>query len=269
MQPSYTIWLWLISISLLTACEPAPEYNVSEQGYRWKLLSFSDRNQSVDSAEHVLLEGLILSGDEEDTLDYFYDEVLIEGEYPIYNFLSSRYVGDSLKIYSFRRDSLNDDLSWNDSLVYFLRIDRIRTPRELSRMQSLEMLKLDSLIRVDSVIENYSEFEGIYMRSLREGDTLSVEKGREIVIHYQGRTSAGRVFDDSRRMAAPLRFVYGNEGQVLKGLDIALSRMNRGDVYEIILPSWLAFGARGSADGRVEPFQTVIYRLEVLEVAAN
>lgn len=267
MQPSSTIWLWLISISFLTSCQSPPEYKTGDHGYRWKLLSFSDQEQSVDSAEQILLEGRILTSNEEDTLAYFYDEVLEAGQYPIFDFLSTRYVGDSLKIYSFRRDALNNDLAWEDSLVYYLRIDRIRTQRELSLAKNAEMLRLDSLIRVDSVFENYSEYEGIYYRSMREGDTLSVVKGREIVIHYQGRTLDGRVFDDSRRMAAPLRFVYGNEGQVLPGLEVVLSIMDRSDVYEIILPSWMAFGARGSADGRISPYQTVIYRVEVLEVA--
>jgi FKBP-type peptidyl-prolyl cis-trans isomerase len=66
-----------------------------------------------------------------------------------------------------------------------------------------------------------------------------------------------------------LRFVYGNEDQVLKGLEIALSQMHLHEKAEVILPSWLAFGSSGSADGRVSPFTTVVYQVEVLELAKN
>jgi FKBP-type peptidyl-prolyl cis-trans isomerase len=68
-------------------------------------------------------------------------------------------------------------------------------------------------------------------------------------------------------MVAPLRFVFGNEGQVLLGIEKALGVMRKGDYARVIIPSWNAFGNTGSADGRVLPYTPVIYEVEVLEVA--
>ncbi|MFT4771232.1 MAG: hypothetical protein ACI9CP_000094 [Cryomorphaceae bacterium] len=272
MQRFSTICHWLVRTSLLllfVSCETTPEYNTTAQGLQWKLLSFNDNKQSLDSAEHYFVEFLVCPLNSSDTLAYAYDQFLKRGNDPLRTFLQSRSVGDNLEMVTSLRDTLNADLPFGDTLVYQLRIDRMRTKRQLEDNRLQELLILDSLMRVDSVASAYREIEGAYFRTILKGDTARVLRGKEIVIHYQGRTLDGKVFDDSRRMAASLRFVYGNEDQVLKGLEIALSQMHLHEKAEVILPSWLAFGSSGSADGRVSTFTTVVYQVEVLELAKN
>lgn len=269
MRLCSTTWLWWILSSLLfvAACKPVPEYRESESGYRWKLLSFKDNAAALDSAEHIFVEVLIRNATLDDTLFYEYDRLITSRDGRFFAFLTSMNVGDSLEVIVKQGDVLNNGLEIQDSLFYHLRIDRMRSEEDLEDARLQELMRLDDLIRSDTVSKAFSEYMGIYMQTTTQGDTLRVEKGREIVIHYRGRTAEGRIFDDSRRMDTPLRFVYGNEGQVLQGLEIALSRMHRGEVAEVILPSWMAFGSRGSADGRVAPYSTVYYTLEVIEVA--
>lgn len=234
---------------------------------QWKLLSFTDNENSLDSAEQYFVEFLISPVSGSETLAYVYDHLLKRGDDPLRIFLQTRAVGDSLKILTALPDTLNADLPYRDTLVYHLRIDRMRTRSQLEDSRLQELAFFDTLIRRDSVNRAYREISGTYFKTVAEGDTAKVLRGKEIVIHYQGRTLDGRVFDDSRRMASPLRFVFGNEDQVLAGLEIALSQMHLHEKAEVILPSWLAFGASGSADGRVPPYTPVIYRIEVLELA--
>lgn len=269
MQRYFTTWHWLAWTSflmLVVSCDSPPEYNTTERGLAWKLISFADQGHSLDSAEQYVVEYSIHPRWGADTLAYVFDQLLITGDDPLRTFLQTRSVGDQLEIVSSFRDTLNTHLPYRDTLIYRLRIDRMRTKRQLEDSRKQELIKLDRLARLDSVLSAYREIGGAYFRTLSAGDTTRVRGGKEIVIHYRGRTLSGKVFDDSRRMAAPLRFIYGNEDQVLKGLDIALSQMHLREKAEIILPSWLAFGSNGSADGRVAPFTTVVYEVEVIEL---
>jgi hypothetical protein len=272
MQRFSTICHWLVWTSLILlflSCESPPKYNVTDKGLQWKLLSFSDNEQSLDSAEQYFVEVLVTHLHSSDTLIYVYDQFIKRGGDPLREFLQSRTVGDSLEMVTALRDTLNADLSYSDTLIYHLRIDRMRTKRQLEDRRLQELVGLDSLLRADTVASEYQEKDGAYFKTILLGDTARVRRGREIVIHYQGRSLAGEVFDDSRRMSAPLRFVYGNEDQVLQGLEVALSQMHLHEKAEVILPSWLAFGSAGSADGRVPPYTTVVYQIEVLELAKD
>lgn len=250
-------------------CEEHPKYSSHDGGVKWKMLAFSDAQLSLDSAEQYFLEYIIHPLHTEDTLAFQFDQLIVKGNDPFRRFIQSRSVGDSLEILTCQKDTLNSHLPFKDTLLYRVRIDRMRTRSHLNNRRLQELVLLDSLIRQDSVRAYYREVEGGYYRSLHSDDTTQVRRGKEIVIHYQGRTIDGQVFDDSRRMSSPLRFVLGNEGQVLKGLEVALSQMRNNEVSEIILPSWLAFGSKGSADGRVSPFTPVVYTVEVLEVSKH
>jgi FKBP-type peptidyl-prolyl cis-trans isomerase len=143
----------------------------------------------------------------------------------------------------------------------------MRTQRQLEDARLIELSLLEAVIKTDSVQSNYREYKGVWMRTLTPGDTSLVREGREVVVHYQGRTTQGQVFDDSRIQEGPLRFVMGQEHQVIPGIEIGLERMHRGEVAELIIPSWLAFGGKGSVGGLVQPFSTVIYQVEVLELS--
>ncbi|PJB13827.1 MAG: peptidylprolyl isomerase, partial [Flavobacteriales bacterium CG_4_9_14_3_um_filter_32_8] len=59
---------------------------------------------------------------------------------------------------------------------------------------------------------------------------------------------------------------YGSPDQVIKGLEIAINGMKKGEKSKIIIPSQLAFGEEGSSTQIVPPFTTVIYELEIVNV---
>ncbi len=271
MPRFFTISTWSICISLClvlgVACTRTAHYDIGPEGMQWKLLAFSDRGIPLDSAEILYLDAVIQSTSG-DTLAVYRNRGFRSSDDSLWIWLKNGRSGDSLKIIRSSPDFLSRDLPPRDTLVYHLSIDRMRTASELAHAQTAEMLFLDSLIRTDSILRLYSEVDGVYLRILVPGDTSrAVELGKEVVIHYRGRLIHGAIFDDSRQMSGPLRFVYGNEGQVIPGLEIALGRMGKGARARVIIPSRLAFGDRGTAHGVVRPYETVIYQVEVVDVA--
>lgn len=263
-----SVWLAFASTLFFVSCVENNPYREAEFGSKWRLISFQSSDAKVDSAALIYMDGLIAHRASGDTVEYFYNRPYEPGKDELWQVLRSRFAGDSIEYISVHRDFLHPPNLKKDTLIYQLRIDRIRSAKDLRSEKLKELMVMDSLVRSDSVVANYREFDGIYMRHLALGDTLRpVEEGKELVIHYRGSTFDGNIFDDSRRMNAPLRFVMGNENQVLPGLEKALAQMHRWGKARVILPSWLAFGSRGSAAGHVQPYTPVVYEVEVKEVA--
>ena len=236
-------------------------------GSKWRLLAFGEQKAKLDSAQVIYMNGLIFSQNQSDTLHSFYNEPFNQiANDGLWEVLKLHYSGDSIEYISVSNDFLRPENHPDDTLVYFLHIDRMRTAAQVENDKFKELSKLDSLIRTDSLRSEYIEYKGVYLRSLIKTDTATVRKGREVLLQYRGTTLSGKVFDDSRRMEGPLRFVMGNEKQVLRGIELALEKMHRKEKMRVIIPSWLAYGARGSAGGHVPPYTTVVYDLEVLQL---
>ncbi len=249
----------------ISSCTNPPQYQTLPDGSKWRLLAFGEQKAKLDSAELVYMDGLVLNRTG-DTINEFYNEPFTKTDDELWWVLKAHFSGDSLEYVSASTDMLHPEKLGKDTLTYFLRIDRMRTLKQVRDDRFVELTKLDSIIRSDTVATYYTEYKGVYLRSLFTRDTATVREGREILLQYRGATLSGKVFDDSKRMEGPLRFVMGNENQVIAGIELALEKMHRKEKMRVIIPSWLAFGARGSAGGLVPPYTTVVYDLEVLQL---
>ncbi len=256
----------MAAILAISSCTTPAKYNVLPNGDKWRLLAFGDQKFSLDSAELVYMDGLVLSQNLTDTIQTFLNEPFPIADDALWRTLERNYSGDSIEYISTNPNFLHPKNHLSDTLVYFLKIDRMRTLRQVRDDRFVELTKLDSIIRADSTKAFYSEYKGVYLRSLSQVDTAAVREGREVLLQYVGTTLSGKVFDDSRRMEGPLRFVVGNENQVIAGIELALEKMHRKEKMRVIIPSWLAYGARGSSGGYVAPYTTVVYDLEVLQL---
>lgn len=272
MRRSTTTSAWWISASLiaglLASCGSPPAYRSLSDGTQWELIAFGEGSPMDDSVAWIRLDAKLVDRHTGTTLARFDQKPFTGGSDPVWQFLSGRQVGDSVHLRFGTPNFLFPQLAPGDTVLAAVAIRGFRSAGHMRSAQQREFRTLDSLSRSDSVARYYEEFEGMWYRPLRfVADTLRVRAGKEVVIHYEGRHLDGRVFDDSRLLEGPFRFVYGNEGQVITGIETALGRMRRGEVVEVVLPSWLAFGKRGSSDGRVGPYTPVVYRIEVVDVA--
>lgn len=254
---------FLLLVLLMVRCGDS-DFTVTPEGNQWRLVKFGNQKARLDSAEIIYLDGEIFRNREFYPMRSFYSLPANAGSDDLWKILRTRFTGDSLEYISFTSDFLHPDSLMGDTLHYFLRIDRMRTSAQLRDDRLVELSRMNSLVRSDSVRTLYTEYKDIYFRSLSQPDTAQVRFGREVVLQYRGSTLSGNVFDDSRRMEGPLRFVMGDDRQVLPGIELALEKMHLHEKARVVIPSWLAFGSRGSAGGRVGGYEPVVYELEVL-----
>ncbi len=250
----------------ISACAPSPDFTTLPDGSKWKLLAFDEQTERLDSAGLVIMHISALSHPYGDTIASHYSGSFVPDDSEIWKFLRNRFVSDSLS-YICASQSGFPGINGADSLQYNIRLLKIRTLSMLRDARMLELLSLDSLIRNDTISGRFSEHSGIWYRTISEGDTSQVREGLEVALHYSGRTLYGRAVDDSRMGSGLLRFVVGQENQVLPGIEAVLERLHKGEIAEVIIPSWLAYGERGSGAGIVQPFTTMVYIVEVHDLA--
>lgn len=119
---------------------------------------------------------------------------------------------------------------------------------------------------IDTCRTPYLPYCGLYYFPLKQGSGSLAEKGDIVKIHYTGYFFNGRVFESTYDRGQPMEYTFGEQGQVIRGLEIAISLMNEGSKEKFIIPSHLAFGEDGSSTGIVPPFTSVIYEIELLNL---
>lgn len=107
---------------------------------------------------------------------------------------------------------------------------------------------------------------------LRIGTGAEAQSGRRLTVNYSGwlyQTGAidnkGRLFDTSAG-GPPFTFVLG-AGQVIRGWDQGVAGMRVGGVRRLVLPPDLAYGSTGAGGGVIPPNATLIFEVELLDVA--
>lgn len=107
---------------------------------------------------------------------------------------------------------------------------------------------------------------GIYRIDIKKGSGKEVEVNDTVTVHYEGRFLNGKIFDSTKKRNEPFQFIFGTEWQVVKGLEEAIGGMKQGDHALFIMPSELAFGKKGSSNGYIPPYTSVVFEVELLEV---
>ena len=119
---------------------------------------------------------------------------------------------------------------------------------ELEESEAIELLLMNDGVR------DYEKHGDCFIQyfSRTNGDTLKV--GDEVKLTYNTYLLNGKKLDDETEMLLS----YGAPGQLVDGLQYALSFMRYGEEAFVYLPSYLAFGTNGSG-GNVVPRNTPVY----------
>ncbi len=107
---------------------------------------------------------------------------------------------------------------------------------------------------------------GLYYIRLVAGNGRKVKMGDSLVIEYEGRFLDGKFFDSTVKRFEPFQFVFGQEWQVIKGLEEGVGLMEEGEKALLIVPSELAFGQEGSSTGIIPPYTSLIYEVELKKI---
>lgn len=105
--------------------------------------------------------------------------------------------------------------------------------------------------------------QGLKKKLLKEGEGWDTpESGDEVEVHYTGTLLDGTQFDSSRDRGTPFKFTLG-QGQVIKGWDLGIKTMKKGENALLTIPAELAYGEAGSPP-TIPPKATLQFDVELL-----
>lgn len=104
---------------------------------------------------------------------------------------------------------------------------------------------------------------GLQYKVIEEGKGASPDANDTVRVHYTGTNIDEEIFDSSVERGEPVKFPVG---RVIPGWTEGLQLMKEGAKYKFFIPSELAYGERAPRGGKIEPNQTLIFEVELLEV---
>jgi len=103
---------------------------------------------------------------------------------------------------------------------------------------------------------------GLEYKVIRQGTGTDKPSSNDVVqINYTGKLLDGKEFDSSK--GTPVSFPVNG---VIPGFSEALKLMKKGDVFEVYIPSNLAYGENGVPNTPIGPNQTLIFTIELLDI---
>ena len=119
---------------------------------------------------------------------------------------------------------------------------------------------------------------GLIFVSKKKGTGKQAAAGKQVQVHYEGMLLDGTYFDtsveevakanglyDERRGYTPFEFALG-QGQVIKGWDEGIAMMKEGGKARLIIPSNIGYGANPRPGGVIQPFNTLVFDVELIKV---
>lgn len=104
---------------------------------------------------------------------------------------------------------------------------------------------------------------GLQYTVLRQGAGRRPAATDRVRVNYHGTQLDGSVFDSSYDRGEPAEFALN---QVIPGWTEGLSLMPVGAKYRFWIPADLAYGAKGTPDGRIGPNSTLVFDVELLAI---
>lgn len=114
--------------------------------------------------------------------------------------------------------------------------------------------------------EQKVEFDKLKAMIMKEGTGEGAESGDQITAHYVGVLEDGTKFDSSLDRGQPFTFTLG-AGQVIKGWELGIVGMKKGEIRRLFIPSALAYGETGTPGGEIPPNTNLIFEIELLEIS--
>lgn len=104
----------------------------------------------------------------------------------------------------------------------------------------------------------------LQIKDARVGTGTVAKAGDTVSVDYRGTLLSGKLFDESYGKA-PFDFPLG-AGRVIKGWDKGVVGMKVGGKRQLVIPSDMGYGERGTPDGSIPPGATLKFDVELLKV---
>lgn len=133
----------------------------------------------------------------------------------------------------------------------------------ISAMAQSAMIKGEMYLKQNAKAEGVKTLpSGLQIKVLKEGTGRQPKATDTVVVHYRGRTIAGKEFDSSYKRSAPATFPLKG---VIKGWTEGLQHLKEGGKAELTIPSELAYGSQG-AGADIGPDETLIFEVELISI---
>ncbi len=291
-QMTLTVRMLILSVVTVSLCNcnPHPDYEKVSENVWKKLESFGDCDPDLLQADYFLMEVSFNKKNEPDTgysflLHHHNIQKIPAAGYTgdpigltLAALLDSMKCGDHLKLILPFSEFDNTWLgAYSDSSMYEsnekidLDLHLIRTfdkpgytrylmqaaqQGEISEHEAIELLLMND------VEMGYEKHGKCFIQYVNRTAGDSILSGREVSILYNTFLLDGTLLDDTTSM----QFSFGRPGQIVSGLQYALSFLREGEEAVIYLPSFLAFGDKGSTSNVVPARTPVYFKLKVLGV---
>lgn len=274
----------VLIIVWLAGCKSSSDevkYSPDPRGYEWKLVSFTNEEKNYHQYHIAWVNAVFKTQDdsvfydsEHDMRDRLFITIDTNTSHLLRHLVSRCDEGDSVSarfpLAQFFTQQFNKKppLFCNgDSHVQVdLKVKQIIPPEKfklvINKIQNDELQEIEDHLGGAQNFENARDPSGFYwINKPVETHSDSIKPGEQISISYSGAFLNGRVMD----AASDFRFIYGTPDQVIKGLNIVIGRMKKGQNSKIILPSHLAFGEGGSSNGSIPPYTPMLYTISINE----
>lgn len=275
-------------IILLSGCVEKSKFFTTSGGINYQLLDFEESEDIPTVGDYLNLYTSYLTASDSvfySSVDFKFNKMefhhLQEAEEGTYEeVLSELQIGDSavvtIKTENFFKNYLEADvpgfLANEEEIFIHVRLIKSQSYDEYiaERERENDLMELKELATIGDYLKasplDFVEYMGVQI-SVIESDLDSsnmISFGDLVELHYSGEfIENGNVFYSTKRNGFPDEFSFGRQGQLVRGLEIALSGKLYNDSLEVIIPSLLAFGEKGSAGGIVPPFTALKYNIRI------
>ena len=104
---------------------------------------------------------------------------------------------------------------------------------------------------------------GLQYRVLRKGTGATPKATSKVKVHYHGWLDNGKVFDSPEQRGESIDFPLN---QVIPGWTEGMQLVGEGGMIELVIPSNLGYGKRGTPGGPIPPDATLHFLVELLDV---
>ncbi len=277
----------LLAAWLFSACTGSPGngYTQAPEGYAYKLLAIGDGRQCATTTGAIICEAVLRSG--HDSIFFnsryhapqgFYIRLRSSSAASGKQHLANLTEGDSLslmigKTCFFREyfDTVVPYFLLRDSLITLdLKILRVlqADTAPMGGTNTQEDRELDELRQIDAYLKRFyphtrADGYGLYILEHTKTAAEAVSAGKRVRVEYSGFYLNGSPLDNGRQQ---LEFAFGTPDQLVKGLNIVIGNLKKGETTKIIVPSRLAFGETGSTNGSIPPYTPLLYNVTLIDI---
>ena len=282
------IVFYFLSLILLFACtKPYPGFTKGDEGIYYKLLIVGEQEQCCHYNDYVTANISYLTMDDSVFFMGMRKFKIAKPDFPgsidkcftmMCKHDSVQFIISALDFFEKTLENVVPDflLAVDGKMKVSINLMDVQTSEEYAREKEGFLHWVDDLGEYEKVLlKQYIRQakidippmeDGIYYIVQQAGNGPYVAIGDTVVVHYEGHFLNGQYFDSTHQRNDPLQFVYGQQWQVIGGLEKAIGKMREGDKALVIIPSEQAFGADGSVQGIVPPFTPVVFEIELISV---